>query len=114
MSYFSYTNPDIVENPRKTTAKNIIQFIQEVCIVCPGADIETETLYNKYKRWCISKNLEYSNFNTFARSFRYYVFHQEMITGLKLHRVNYTAYKEGFGYIQKQGWAYYNLSCNFA
>ena len=111
MGYFSYTDPDITENPRKTTAKNIKQFIQEVCIVYPGADIETELLYDKYKQWCIFKNLEYSTFNVFARSFRYYVFHQGMITGLYLHRVNYTHYKDGFGYVRKQGWAYYNLTC---
>lgn len=115
MGYFSNYSPQITENPRKTNAKNIERFIREVCVVYPGADIETETLFDKYKRWCVYNNLEYtSSFNVFARSFRYYVFHQGMITGLSLHRVNYEFYKEGYGYVNKQGWAYYNLSCNFA
>ena len=112
MSYFSNYSPQITENPRKTNAKNIERFIQEVCCVYLGADTETEVLFDKYKKWCIYNNLEYTNsFNVFSRSFRYYAYHQAMLNGIVLHRVNYTAYKEGIGYINKNGWAYYNLTC---
>ena len=44
MGYFSNYSPQITENPRKTNAKNIERFIRETCVICPGADIETETI----------------------------------------------------------------------
>lgn len=106
------SNREITENPRKTTAKNIVDFIREVCYISVSEDMVTETLYNKYVKYCAERGKEYSNFNVFARSFRYYAFHEQMLQGITIHPVNYQTINNEGCIVSKQGWAYYNLGCN--
>ena len=112
--YNSQRDFDFNGNPKKTNCPNIVEFINATCRFYPGAETIAQDAYDKYVRWCSSKGLYYtSSFNVFARSFKYYAFHNKMVPNLFMHPVNYTAYKSGVGYIKKQGWAYTNLTINF-
>lgn len=111
--YYSNRDSSIIANPRKTTGKNVERFIKEKCIYYQGAESITEDIFDKYVRYCNDNNLEHSNFNVFARAFRYFIIGQNLLYGVGVHPVNYQAYKEGYGYINKQGWAYVNLAVNY-
>ena len=112
--YYSNRDPRIIQNPRKTIGKNVEKFIKEKCSFYYGASsIPTEEIFNKYKRYCIDNNLDYSNFSVFAKSFRYFVIHQSIIPGIGIHPINYQIYKEGYGYVTKQGWGYINIIVNY-
>ena len=111
--YQSNRDSSITMNPRKTNGKNVEVFIKEKCMFSYGANSITEDIFDKYVRYCNDNNLEHSNFNVFARAFRYFVIHQRLIPGVGVFPVNYQAYKQGFGYITKQGWSYSNLVVNY-
>lgn len=113
MAYISKSNQEITKNPRKTDCPNILFFIQDTCRFCPGADTITEDAYEKYKRYCNDFMMVAGTYNVFARSFRYFLFHNMLVKGVLVHPVNYMHYKEGFGYVQKRGWAYQNLTINY-
>lgn len=111
--YSSNRDPSITQNPRKTNGKNVDIFIKETCVYSYGASSITEEIYAKYVRYCTDRGFEYSTFNGFARAFRYYVIHQRFIPGVGVFPVNYMAYKDGVGYINKPGWSYSNLAVNY-
>lgn len=114
VKYSTNRDPSIIENPQKTSAKNIEAFIREKCIFYLGCETITEDAYRKYVRYCQDKGLEYTaSFNVFARSLRYYLMGQHLIAGVGIRPVNYLAYKEGYGYVNKKGWAYTNLCINY-
>lgn len=107
--YTSNSMQSITQDPKKTSCPNIVEFINDTCRFYPGGEMITEEIYDKYVQYCKDRNLEFSIFNVFARSFRYYAFHNNMIPNMMVHRVNYTHYKDGVGYIRKSGWAYSNI-----
>ena len=109
----SQGNNEYLANPRKTNCKNIEQFIKETCHFYAGAQTIAQDAYDKYVRYCNDRSLEYSCFNTFARAFKYNILSANPIYGVGLFRCNYQAYKEGHGYISKQGWAYSNLIIHY-
>ena len=111
--YNSNRNNEYLANPRKTDCPNIVEFIKETCTFYYGCDTIAQEAYDKYVRYCSDRGLKYGVFNTFARSFKYYILHQNMVNGVGLHPVNYMAYKDGVGYINKSGWAYSNLNINY-
>lgn len=111
--YQSSRDPSITMVTQRNFGKNVDAFIKEKCIFSYGASIVTEEAYMKYVRYCNDRGLEYSKFIGFAKAFRYLIIHQHMISGVGVVPVNYEAYKEGRGYINKQGWAYTNLAINY-
>lgn len=111
--YNSGRNAEYLAEPRKTNCKNIESFINSTCRFCLGASTIAQDAYDKYVRFCKDRNSEYSCFNVFARSFKYHILHQDTMYGVGLFPVNYDAYKEGVGYVRKQGWAYSNLTVNY-
>ena len=112
--YHSNRDPSIILNPRKTAGKHVDEFIREACMYYYGASSVTEEIYKHYVKFCEDKQYtDISTFNVFARAFRYYVIHMHYIPGVGVFPCNYSAYKDGVGYINKQGWSYSNLTVNY-
>lgn len=111
--YNSRRNNEYLAEPRKTNCKNIEIFINATCRFYFGASTIAEDAYAKYVGFCKDRGLEYACFNAFARSFKYHILHKDTMYGVGLFPINYTAYKEGVGYVRKQGWAYSNLTVNY-
>lgn len=114
MPFYSDRNIRVTENPRKTNCPHIIEFIKDTCMYSFGCRTITEDAYDKYVRYCRDRGyVDYGKFNTFARSFKYHIFHEQMVNNLTYFPVNYTAYKEGVGYVNKSGYAYAGLLINY-
>lgn len=112
--YNSERNFRTTHNPRETKCPHVIEFIQDTCKFYPGCDTITEEAYDKYVKYCKDRNYDdFGKFNTFARSFKYYILHCFMVSNLVYVPINYTAYKNGVGYIRKKGFAYRNLSISY-
>ena len=107
--YRSNSIQTITEDPQKTSCPGIVEFINDTCKFYPSCETIAEEVYDKYVQYCKDRHIAYSTFNVFARSFKYYAFHNNMVPDIQIHRVNYTHYKDGVGYIRKSGWAYSNL-----
>lgn len=101
-----------MENPKKITVRLIVEFINDTCRYVPQSTMVTEELYDRYIRYCKDRNVIPNAFNPFARSFKYYAFHNNMVPGLMYVPINYT-HDSSRGFVNKQGWAYYNLACNY-
>lgn len=108
--YNSNSMQTIVENPRKSTCPAVIEFINDTCSFYPQCETTAEDVYDHYRKYCKDRNIKRASFNQFAKSFKYYAYHNNMVPNLLIHRVNYTHYKPGVGYVRKQGWAYTGLS----
>lgn len=109
--YQSYRNEEITNNPRKTRVNGIEDFVSKRCRFSRGANIVTDSIYDRYVRFCIKNKIKYSNFNAFARAFRYAIFYDEnlSIAGVSIMAINHICYKEDVGYVNRPGWSYVNL-----
>ena len=110
--YISWRKTEFVDNPMKITVRGIIEFINDTCRYAPGYTTNVEELYDRYVRYCIDRNIVPNKFNPFARSFKYYAFHNNMVQGIMYVPVNYY-HDTPRGIIHKSGWSYYNLACNY-
>jgi len=112
--YFSGRDPNnIVHDPQRTKANGIVDFINQTCVFCYGSTMPTEEIYDRYVRFCNDTFTFPSTFNVFARSFKYYAFHNCMVAGIQYIPINYyrdTPYK---GIIKKRGWGYVNIAVNY-
>lgn len=115
MAYYvnSYKDQMITDNPRITTVPLIHEFIRDTCRFCLGANMPTEEIYDKYVKYCNDKSTNPGSFNGFARSFKYYALHQNMMHGIGYCKVNYFRDHPIRGLIKKTGWAYINLTVNY-
>lgn len=114
MPYYSERQEPITQNPRITRATGIIEFINQFCVFSPGSAMPTEEIYDRYVRFCNDTiGPAPVSFNVFARSFKYYVYHNNMVIGVDYHPINYYHDTPDRGIIRKQGWGYINLAVNY-
>ena len=111
--YHSNRDPGITQTTQRSIGKNVERFIREKCVFSLGASTVTQDAYDKYVRYCNDNGLEYSKYIGFAKAFRYFLMHEHLIGGIGVFPINYQAYKDGVGYVAKQGWAYSNLAINY-
>ena len=113
MPYYSNSNQSINTDPQITRAKLIIEFINETCKFCPGYSMPTQEIYLKYCRYCNDHGVEPSGSSVFARSFKYFAFHNHMVPNLIYTKINYFHDKPGVGYVRRSGWGYMNITVNY-
>ena len=95
----------ITDEPRKTNGKNVDIFIRYKCAFCQGASISTKDIYHKYIRFCNDHMLEYTtNFNAFARAFRYWLMWERLIPGIGVYST---------GQYRRRQMIYTNLVVNY-
>lgn len=113
MSYYSNSNQSINPDPRITKANLIIEFINDTCRFCAGYSMPTQEIHQKYVRYCRDRGEVASTFNVFARSFKYFAYHNHMVPNLLYTKINYFHDKPGVGYIKRNGWGYVNITVNY-
>lgn len=111
--FLSRRNVQITENPQRTEVPGIVDFINNTCRFYPEAQITSEEIYDKYVHYCQDHGIQPSKFSPFARSFKYFAFHNDMVSGLLYFPTNYYHDTPNRGIIRKSGWAYYNLVVNY-
>lgn len=111
--YISWRQTELVEQPRKITVNGITQFITDTCTFLPNASITTDDLYSRYTHYCIDHGIIPAKLNPFARSFKYWAFHQGMVQGIMYTPVNYYHDMGKRGIVLKSGWSYFNMACNY-